>query len=165
MPEPPPSRADSTKKSKTARKRDAQQLQAMGQELTKLKPEQWHELDLPSALVTALELHRRINSREAQRRQLQFIGKLMRDVDTDAIQAALDELAGQSAQARYEFHQLEHWRDQLMADPNAVTACIEAFPTIERQQLRQLVKKYHSASDPSAQKDISRRLFQLLKSA
>ena len=125
--------------SKSALKREAQRLQKLGLRLTQLKPDVRARLDLPPDLRQALETHAAINSREGGRRQMQFIGKLMRKVDAAAIESQLADLDGQSAAARHFFHSLEGWRDQLVAQPDAITEFISRYPNVERQQLRQVV--------------------------
>ena len=125
--------------SKSALKREAQRLQKIGLRLTQLKPDVRARIDLPEALRQAIETHATIKSREGGRRQMQFIGKLMRKVDTAAIEAQLADIDGQSAAARHFFHNLERWRDTLINDAGALTQFISEYPGVERQTLRQLV--------------------------
>ena len=99
--------------SRTQRKREALDLQKTGQRLVELDPGDLASVPLPQDMLDAIALYKRIRSFEARRRQLQFIGKLMRKIDLDPIQAALSQIDGTSAQARFEFHQLEIWRDRL----------------------------------------------------
>ena len=156
--------------SKSALKREAQRLQKIGLRLTQLKPDIRARIDLPDALREAIETHASINSREGGRRQMQFIGKLMRKVDTAAIEAQLADIDGQSAAARHFFHNLERWRDTLIHDTSALTQFISEHPTVERQTLRQLVNAA-SASRPAANqapseahKRAQRALFTFLRS-
>ena len=142
--------------SRSARKRDAQAARALGDALTALTPEQQAALPLPDRLRDALKEFRRLRARGARKRQLQFIGGIMRDIDTDAIQAAIDERDGQSAAARYELHALEGWRDRLLNERDALTAYIDAHPQVDRQPLRQAVdraarsQRALAASEPGA---------------
>ena len=156
--------------SKSALKREAQRLQKIGLRLTQLKPDVRARIDLPDALRQAIETHAAINSREGGRRQMQFIGKLMRKVDTAAIEAQLADIDGQSAAARHFFHNLEQWRDTLINDADALTQFISEHPAVERQTLRQLVNAA-SANRPAADQDPSeahkralRALFKFLRS-
>ena len=156
--------------SKSALKREAQRLQKIGLRLTQLKPDVRARIDLPEALRQAIETHATIKSREGGRRQMQFIGKLMRKVDTAAIEAQLADIDGQSAAARHFFHNLERWRDTLINDAGALTQFISEYPGVERQTLRQLVNSA-SANRPAAGQDPSeahkraqRALFQFLRS-
>lgn len=156
--------------SKSALKREAQRLQKIGLRLTQLKPDVRARIDLPDALRQAIETHAAINSREGGRRQMQFIGKLMRKVDIEAIEAQLADIDGQSAAARHFFHSLEQWRNTLISDPSALTKFISEHPTVERQTLRQLVNAA-SANRPAvnqepseAHKRAQRALFKFLRS-
>jgi ribosome-associated protein len=87
----------------------------------------------------------------------------MRKVDTSAIEAHLADLDGKSAEAQYQFNQLEQWREVLLAEPASLTDFIATYPQVDRQQLRQLVKKVHSARNEPEQKAASRRLFRFLR--
>ena len=100
--------------SKTARKREAERLQLVGRKLTEMKPDVLATIQMSPALREAIATHQRISSREGGRRQLQFIGKLMRKIDTQALEKQLADLEGQSNDARTFFHQLEQWRDRLV---------------------------------------------------
>ncbi|XOV84277.1 MAG: ribosome biogenesis factor YjgA [bacterium] len=149
--------------SKTARKREAQRMLELGRRLGQLNAEQFAWLNLPAQLAHAIEEYQRFSSHGAKKRQLQFVGKLMRKADTAAIEAQLADLDGQSAEARYQFNQLEHWREALLAEPDSLTAFIATYPQVDRQQLRQLVKKVQSARNEPDQKAASRRLFRFLR--
>ena len=149
--------------SKTARKREAERLQDIGRRLGDLSAEQLANLELPADLRAALEDYQRFPSHGAKRRQLQFIGKLMRGLDTEEIEAQLATLAGDSAQARYQFNQLEVWRDRLLTEPEALTQFITTYPGVDRQQLRQLLTKAASARNELQRKTIAKQLFRFLR--
>ena len=134
--------------SKTARKREADRLQLVGRKLTEMKPDILATIQLSAELHDAIATHQRISSREGGRRQLQFIGKLMRKIDTKALEKQLADLEGQSNDARTFFHQLEQWRDRLVKQPNTMKDFIDQYPQVDRQQLRQIVVKA-AASKPS----------------
>ena len=93
--------------SKSALKREAERLQKIGLKLTQLKPEIRSRLQLPDALRIAIDVHGGINSREGGRRQMQYIGKIMRGIDVEAIEHQLSDLEGQYAAARHFFHTIE----------------------------------------------------------
>ena len=154
---------DATPPSKTARKREAERLQDIGRRLGQLSQEQLEGLDLPDDLYAAIADYRRFPSHGAKRRQLQFIGKLMRDIDSSVIEARLADLDGESAQARYQFNQLERWRDKLINEPDGLTQFIDAYPDVDRQRLRQLLSKVASAKDETQQKTQARALFRFLR--
>jgi ribosome-associated protein len=130
---------DSPVPSKTVRKREAEYLQNMGRRLSELSAEQLDGLDLPKNLLDALTDYQRFPSRGAKRRQLQFIGKIMRDIDADYIESRLADFEGDSAQARYLFNQLD------------------------RQHLRQLINKVTSAKNDAQRKPHARQLFRFLR--
>ena len=124
--------------SRTQRKRAALDLQNMGKRLVELDAGDLATVPMPAELSEAIALWRRIRSHEAKRRQLQFIGKLMRRIDLEPIARALDRIDGASARDRYAFHQLESWRDRLIAEDAALTEYLHAHPKADRQALRQL---------------------------
>ena len=151
---------DFEESSKSARKRDAQRKKALGVRLAELNDEQRATLPLPDTLAQAINDYRRIASHEAKRRQAQFIGSLMRSIDTESIERALDDLNRVSAQARYAHHETERWRERLVADDAALTDYLSAFPTTDRARLRVLVRAARkSGGDPTA----FRALFRFLR--
>ena len=86
----------------------------------------------------------------------------MRKFDTQAIEDQLATLDGESAQARYQFNQLEQWRDRLITDANALTEFIQLYPLVDRQHLRQLLKKVNSADDQHRRAH-AKQLFKFLR--
>jgi len=156
--------------SKSARKREALRLQEVGRALTQLNAQDLETFELPNSLSLAIEEYGRINSREGSRRQLQYIGRLMRKLDTDAIELQLQHLRGESNAARHALHIVEQWRDRLLEDPQSVTQLFHEYPHIERQKLRQLLKRVSSIgtlskldSQAPAQKQAARALFRFLR--
>jgi ribosome-associated protein len=127
--------------SKTARKREAERLQLVGRKLTEMKPDVLDTIQLSAELHEAIATHQRISSREGGRRQLQFIGKLMRKIDTEALEKQIADLEGRSNDARTFFHQLEQWRDRLVEQPDTMKDFIDQYPQVDRQQFRQVVVK------------------------
>ena len=149
--------------SKSERKRAATRLQEIGRALAELRPSRLAQIPLPENLERAIADYRRFPSREAKRRQLQLIGKLMREIDTTPIEAALERLEGRAASARYEQHQLERWRDRLIEDPAALTEYFSEHPHADRQTLRHLIERTRTARDERQQKIASRALFRFLR--
>ena len=169
--EPPPEQPsaqiealDDATASRTQRKREALDLQKMGERLVNLDPGDLATIPLPTELAEAIALWRRIRSHEARRRQLQFIGKLMRRIDLEPIADALNRIDGTSAQARYAFHQLESWRDRLIEENEALTEYLSAHPQADRQALRHQIARVRKAADESQRRTQSRALFRLLRS-
>ncbi|HEX7035762.1 MAG TPA: ribosome biogenesis factor YjgA [Pseudomonadales bacterium] len=149
--------------SKSERKRRANRLQSLGQRLAEMRPEELAALELPDALIAAIVDYQRFPSREAKRRQLQYIGRVMRDIDIEPLQAALERLDGDSAEERYAFHQLERWRERLLTEPEALTELIREHPELDVQQLRHHIQQVHKARDEERQRSASRALFRLLR--
>ena len=132
---------DDIRPSKAQLKRDVEALQRLGETLITLPEQQLATVPMPDRLRDAVEFARRITSRGALKRQRQYIGKLMRDVDPEPIRARLDELRDADRLAKARFQQTERWRDRLIAEGDAALAeFIEQHPTADRQHLRQLVR-------------------------
>lgn len=134
--------------SKTDLKKHSDHLQALGESLLTLNTSLMTRLvdvnGLPEKLVDALSDAKRITNFEGRRRQMQFIGKLMRKLDDDtiaAIEAALEEQRKPSAQATLALHQAEQWRDKLVADDSALTRWLEQDPQADVQHLRALIRQ------------------------
>ncbi len=149
--------------SRSERKREAGHLQKLGQRIADLKAADLALIPLPDEMVNAISTYKKIHSFEARRRQLQFIGKLMRRIDTEPITEALETIDGSSATARYQFHQLEIWRERLINEPRALTDYLAVHPGVDRQRLRQQLSRVARARDEAQQKSASRALFRLLR--
>jgi ribosome-associated protein len=124
--------------SKTRRKQAMHALQDLGERLGELKPEQLRQFDLPEALVIAINDYRRFTKWEAKRRQMQYIGRLMRDIDPAPITALLDQSSQTSREAVAGFHAAEAWRDKLLAGDAALDALVAQHPEADRQRIAQL---------------------------
>jgi len=156
---------DSTQPSKSQRKRDSHDLQDLGEELVALSDARLAELELPERLRAAILEARRISKFGALRRQMQYVGKLMRaeEVDVSTIRARLDAWKGLSREATAHMHLLERWRDRLVADDESIGELAERYPGGDLQRLRTLVRnarKEHAAGLAPAS---YRQLFQALK--
>lgn len=152
--------------SRSQKKRDVEALQKLGAALVELAPAQLEAIALPDALLKAVLEAQRIRSHEAKRRQLQYIGKLMRSVDAEPVRAALAEVAGQSAAARARHRRLEDWRARLIGDDAALTEFAAAHPGAGLQELRALIrnarKEIAEAKPPRAQRELFRVLRDVL---
>ncbi len=135
--------------SKTDLKKHSDHLQALGESLLTLRRDLMAQLreqheDISDKLIDALVEAKRITNFEGKRRQMQFIGKLMRKLDDGtiaAIEAALEEQRKPSAQATLALHQAELWRDRLIADDDALTTWLQSAPDTDVQQLRTLIRQ------------------------
>jgi ribosome-associated protein len=151
--------------SKSQRKRDMLALQDMGEDLVQLTRQRLATMHLPDDLLAAVLDAQRIRAHGARRRQMQYIGKLMRDIDAEPIREALDVINNQSDAANARMHKLERWRDALMADEGALATILAEAPGADIQRLRQLrrnaLKEQEQAKPPRAYREI----FQALKEA
>lgn len=134
--------------SKSARKRASHALQSLGERIVELSPEKTAQLLLPERLVDAIDQARRIRAHEGRRRQLQYIGRLMRDVDGAAVAARLDAMQEPHRAAVALQHAAEDWRDRILADSGVITAFAAENPTADTQRLRQLSRA--AQRDPQA---------------
>jgi ribosome-associated protein len=150
--------------SKSEKKRQADALQEVGTQLVGLSLPLLQSLPLPDKLYQAIVEAKAMKSHGAIRRQAQFIGKLMRKADYEAILAAYAQLQEEASAKTAHFHEVEHWRDQLISEaPDALTAFIAAYPTTEIQQLRHLIKKAKEAQTKPDTGGAAKALFRYLK--
>ena len=149
--------------SKTQRKRDMHALQDLGEALVALPAARLAELALPERLRDAVAEARRISRFGALRRQLQYIGRLMRDIDSSAIAARLDAWNGQSREATAHLHQLERWRERLLEDDAALEALLAEYPQADVPRLRALVRNARREQAEGRPPASFRALFQALK--
>lgn len=134
--------------SKTQLKAEADEKQLLGEALLGLRADLITRLDLPDKLLQAIADAKKISSFEGRRRQMQFIGKLMRPLDAAPIRDAIDEQAGGSAQLTLQLHLAEQWRDRLIANEDAVGDWLNQHPDTDSQQLRALVRQARKDATP-----------------
>lgn len=130
--------------SKTDLKKHSAHLQTVGERLLTLKASLLQRLTLPDALLDAVAEANRISDFEGRRRQLQYVGKLMRRLDEDqvaAIEAAIAEQHQGSAAETQRLHEAERWRERLIADDAALDAWRDVEPQADWQRLRALVRQ------------------------
>ncbi|MFJ5445949.1 ribosome biogenesis factor YjgA [Methylobacillus methanolivorans] len=149
--------------SKTKRKAEADAQQAIGVTLVGLPKDKLAKLELPEALLDAVNEAKRINSNGALRRQMQYLGRLMRDIDTAPIVDQLQRWEGSHNEENARFHRLEQWRTRLLEDEAALAEFINEYPNTEAQQIRNLIRnarREHAADKPPKS---SRELFKLIR--
>ncbi len=138
--------------SRTDLKRESAELQKLGEDLLLLlRGDLFERLDLPEKLADAVQEAKRITNFEGKRRQMQFIGKLMRLLPPEtlvAIRAALDEQHSGSAQETLNLHLAEQWRDALIADEDALGRWLGEFAQTDTQQLRALIRQARKDAKP-----------------
>ncbi len=149
--------------SKTKIKKQMHELRDLGEELTELGKDQLAQLDIPENLRDAIRAMKSINSFGAKRRQMQYIGKLMRDVDTAPILAKLDAWKGKSQHHIAYMHQLERWRDRLMDNDSALTELLAAHPEADAQRLRTLIRNAQKEVEAGKPPKNFREIFQVLR--
>ncbi len=149
--------------SKTKVKKQMHELRDLGKELTELGKDQLAQLDIPDTLREALREMKNINTFGAQRRQVQYIGKLMRDVDPAPILAKLDAWKGKSQQHVAYIHQLERWRDRLLESDAALTELLAAHPQADAQRLRTLIRNAQKEMEAQKPPKNYREIFQVLR--
>jgi ribosome-associated protein len=151
------------KPSKSALKRAMNDLQALGAELVGLSVDQLKKIDLPDDLRDAVREAKRITQHEAHRRQLQYIGKLMRSIDAAPIREALDDIKGLSAAATARMHALERLRTRFLEDEKVIGEIAEAHPAADLQYLRQLRRNALREQELGKPPRAFRELFRILR--
>jgi len=149
--------------SKTKLKAEADAQQALGVKLSALSKDKLNKLNLPEELLIAVLDTKKITANGAIRRHRQYLGRLMREVDTAPIIEQLSRWEGKNTAENAYFHGLERWRDRLITDPNALSEFMALHPNTDSQQLRALIRnaqKEHLANKPPKS---SREIFKLLR--
>jgi len=149
--------------SKTARKKAMHDLQAIGVALVGLDPARLASLGLPERLADAIAQARTITKHEGRRRQLQYVGRLMRDVDPAPVQAALDAWSHGTTAARAQFAALERWRTRMLDDADGLAEFLAAYPAADRFALAALVDDVRAERIKGGPPHKYRALFRTLK--
>lgn len=155
---------DDLPKSKTQVKQEMHELQKLGKQLTELPKAQLAEVPLNEDLREAIDTLARIKSNEARRRQMQYIGKLMRNTDHEAIEAVLNKFKDRD-QLHLRFDKMaEDWRKRLLEEGNSAQgALFDQYPQVDHQQLRQLVRDSHREIKNGKPPTNQRKLFRYLR--
>jgi ribosome-associated protein len=163
-----PDSHDPSAPSKTQRKAQMHALQDLGEALVMLEPKRLAELasetGLPERLTEAVREARTITAWGGRKRQLQFVGKLMRDIDPEPIRRRLELWAHGQDIAAARHHELEQWRDRLLALPDALDALSALHPKLDRPRFRALIAKAREERDRGQPPHAYRELFRELKS-
>lgn len=149
--------------SKTQRKQEAHARQDIGERLVQLSEERLGTLELTEELRRAVLEAKRLRAHGARRRQMQYIGKLMRRVEVEPILAQLDAVT-QGAQAdAARLHVIERWRERLLADDDALAEFLQDYPHVQSQPLRALIRNAHKERREQQPPKSSRALFRALR--
>ena len=156
--------------SKSARKRAATALQDLGVQLSELRDAELEGLDLPDTLLQAIRTLRELKSHGAQVRQRQYIGKLMRHIDAQAVQDKLAERKRQHDGQIRQFRRIEQWRDRLLAAPaEGVPALLRDHPQADAAALQRLLDQaaheQRAGRPPAAARELFAWLRELLTPA
>ena len=150
--------------SKSQRKREARELFDLGRNLVELKPVVLRKLPLEERLLEAVGTARGIRSHVARKRQLQFIAKLLRSMDTTPIREALEAVRMAAKQKTVRHHRVETWRDRLLENGDgSVTELVAKYPSANPQTLRQLLRNAQKESKLNKPPVAARKLFKVLR--
>lgn len=151
--------------SKTKKKEHMHALQKLGEELVALSRDQLASMHLPEDLRAAVREAQRITAHEGRRRQMQYLGRLMRDTDPAPIRERLDAWRGQSKAEVVRQHALETLRDRLIADDSALTDYAEKHPALDLQTLRNLIRNARKESTEARPPKSYREIFRIIRDA
>lgn len=150
--------------SKSALKRQSAELQALGESLIELAPDELDALPLPEKLRDAIDIAKRITAHGGLYRQKQFIGKLMRKIDAEPIRAALEARRQAQRADVLRFRRIEQWRDRLLSDdPGALPALLEETSQADRPQLERLIARARHEQQRQQPPTAARELFAVLR--
>jgi len=150
--------------SKSQIKREMLALQKLGKKLTELKPSQVAKIPMGEDLAAAVKESYNIQQREAKRRHLHFIGKLMRSEDAEAIQYAIDQFDSSSHRFAQEIHLVEVWRERLITEgKDGLTELVKEKPEVDIQLLRQLIRNAQKDRSQEKNSGAAKKLFQFIR--
>lgn len=150
--------------SRTQKKKAALAAQKLGEQLLSLTDEQLEKLDIPEVLQSAVEQARGIKKHGARRRQLQYIGTIMRQLDTQLLKTGLEAISDQDHEHIRRFKQVEHWRDRLATGGKEhVDELLKACPLMDRKTLMKMVQNCQRAGTGSDTRKAGRALFRYIK--
>lgn len=151
--------------SKSQRKREAHDAQKLGENLLQLDPNSLKTIDLPDDLSKALDDARSIKKNSALKRQLQYIGKIMRRIDIEPILVEYNKIINHYGKDIKQLHRLEKWRDRLIAEGDkALEDLVQEAADTDRQHVRQLIRQANKETKLNKPPKSSREIFQYLKS-
>lgn len=154
---------DDSLPSKTRLKAEADAAQEIGRQLVALPKDKLKKLPLEETLLDAIAEAKRITANGAIRRQMQYIGRLMRDVDLAPIVEQLQKWEGKHQEENARFHHMERWRTRLLEDPKALEAFIADFPQVDVQQIRTLIRNAQRELAGDRPPKSSRELFKVIR--
>lgn len=154
-----------TRPSKSQMKRDMTSLQVLGRELAALSKDRLLQLGLPERLHEALLAYRTITAHEGARRQMQFIGRLMRDVDPEPLREALDRFNGASRAEVADMHLAERWRDRLLEEGATLTEFAGTYAGADLTRIRTLIRNARKETTEGKPPRDYRELYRAIRDA
>lgn len=149
--------------SKTQRKKDSHELQALGEALVALPADRLEGLGIDETLLDAIREYKRTKSFEGQRRQMQYIGKLMRRADPEPLREAVAQMQLGRAKDSLALHEAERWRTELIASDDALTRFMAEHPECDVQQLRSLIRAARKDASAAPEQRSGRAYRELFK--
>ena len=148
--------------SKTRRKKQMHELQGVGAQLVALSAEELARIEMPQNLREAVQDARRFTRHEARRRQVQYIGRIMRDIDAGPIIEQLAALKAPSKRQTALLHVAERWRQELIADGTALERFVKEFPEVDPHRIRSMVDEAREEKRTARPPRRFRELFHVL---
>lgn len=150
--------------SKSQVKRECDALQKLGEDLIDMKQSELDALNLPEILDDALRTARKIQSRGGLKRQRQYIGKIMRQIDSEELKRQVEDLQHRHDTNSARFRKIERWRDRLLEDDKtALSEIIDIYPEIDRQHVNQLIRQAKRELLQEKPPTSARKLFKYLR--
>ncbi|SDK83423.1 ribosome-associated protein [Maridesulfovibrio ferrireducens] len=156
--------------SRSQKKRDMTKLQKLAEQLMKVGTEAIKKSELPKYFIDEVLTAKAITAHEAKRRQTQYLGKLMREIETQPVIDFLNDLEFGNSEKNMRFHQLEKWREKLLeGDQTTLDEIMELHPHAERQRIAQLArnakKEIEAGKPPKSSKALFKALREVIESA
>ena len=150
--------------SKSQVKRDCDKLLKLGEDLLALNQQELDNMELPDELIVALRTARKIKSRAGLKRQRQYIGKIMRQIDNETIKKQIEQIKHKHDTNTSQFRKIEQWRDRLLNDDKtALSEIIDTHPNIDRQHINQLIRQAKREQKQDKAPASARKLFKYLR--
>lgn len=152
--------------SKSELKRQSNELQKLGEQLVEAPRDRVKRVPMPDEVRDAILMCQTISNHEGRRRQMQYVGKMMRTLDEDevaVIQRTIESWKGTSKAEAAALHALERRRDKLLADDKALTQLLEEYPELDVQHLRTLIRNARKEQAENKPPKAYREIFQILK--
>lgn len=150
--------------SKSQIKRECDAIQKLGERLIALKQDELDVMELPDELDDAIRTAKKIKSRPGLKRQRQYIGKVLRQLDSEAIKKQVEQLQHRHDTNTAQFRKMERWRDRLLTDDKtALTEIIESHPEVDRQHINQLIRQAKREQQQEKPPASARKLFKYLR--